>query len=823
MRPRDIPKQYRIPRPMSAPGRGEHVFWRLVPLEALALALAVLLSVVAPLGGLDDALTARILGSIGSNQPLTSVISVELSALDVRTGACAKELGRVLSGSHARAAVLVHGAAELCPLGSAEPGLPAVAALPASMLRVDGRGRVLGFEEPPAEYRDALERAGVRASPWALPRQIASVPSVALSDLASGRVPQSVLRGRVVVVAAEAALGTHDPSALEVSLGSRVAGALGAVLEDGPRRYAPGYVSALFALIAAGAVALSYTRRGPARALGLACGVLALTLLGQVGYLLAGGAELLPLGSSALALGGCWGTLVLPRTVAKRRALRRATELLERAALIRTQSVHTIPDSEFWLRIAQLAGQAHPAEEVLVAELPPHHWHLRFWAGENLIGERRRDIRRTPYCNDQGVPTIRVVRNYLVVKDMPVLVVPLTAFGDVEGYVFLCGERAEAAFNADPRVAERLSRDLGTLLYRRRLGSLQENDWRRTAGALVRDPERRTAALIEGARVALDDLRLFGAVLREAPVPLVYADAFADVRVLGKAFARLLPGFGVPVPPGSADGPLGPGALSLVHLLGRLCEQPENAPSLASIAEKPEGVTCRTRPVEVGGITQIFDLTLKALVHESAGVSAVVGYVATLTEVVEARSMPGAVVERLPVSGGDPLSVVPMAKLLEQVVGTASRRAGRPIRLEPPRATLQAVLHRRVFAQALESFLIQSAEHSTSGNGPVVLLEERHHRVELTILDVRLGVPSGALKRALRAPGTPPEGLDVFARLVSAVQDSHGRATVKSNDGWGVTVTLQLVRARPPIPVDTGHPAEVVSIAKFSRQSTSES
>ena len=125
-------------------------------------------------------------------------------------------------------------------------------------------------------------------------------------------------------------------------------------------------------------------------------------------------------------------------------------------------------------KIASLAEQWHPANVVLVAQLPARQWHLKFWnygsAGEELIDERRRDIRRTPYCDEQGVPTIRVVRNYLVMKEMPVLVVPLMALGEIEGYVFLCGDRAETAHRSDPSIAARLSTELGLIMRRRRLG-----------------------------------------------------------------------------------------------------------------------------------------------------------------------------------------------------------------------------------------------------------------------------------------------------------------------------------------------------------------
>jgi hypothetical protein len=816
MRKRDIPKQYRIPRPMAAPGRRQHPFWEVVPVEAVAVAVALLVALLAPLGGLDDSLRARVLRLAASEEPARRVVAVYVTAADVRSGRCDDVLRGVMEAAGARAAVLVHTAAELCPAEKTLQGAVPIARMPLSMLRLDDRGEVVGFHEPSGGARAALERVGWSDSPWAQPRDARSVPAASLADLASGRVPLSILKDKLAVVGMDEPLSiAREPLLL------RAAGAIGGVVEDGPRKNSPRGLAALLAAVAGLAIAYAYPRRGPAAAAGVTVtSVVGIGVL-QCVYTLLSGSLLLPLATTTLSIVSCYGTLALPRAIAKQRALVRATELLERAALIRTQSVHTIPDAEFFVRVATLAAQAHPADEVLVAELPPHQWHLKFWpngkATEAMISERRRDIRRTPYSSEEGVPTIRVVRGYLVMKDVPVLVVPLTAFGDLEGYVFLCGARAEGAFNANPDLAQRLSRDLGSLLYRRRLGSLQEDDWRRTAGALVRQPERRTATLIEGARVALDDLRLFGAVLREAPVPLLYADSFADVRMLGKAFSRYFPAFGIPVPSGANDGPLAPGALSLARLLAGVAEDASRLPSVAAISEKPEGVRVRTRAVDLDGVSAVFEFAVRPLLHDSAGISTVAGYVASLIELQEPRERQVAYIERLPSANADPLTVVPVAELIESAVSAAARRSGRSIHFERPRSVLHAVVHRRAVVTALENFLVEAAQNTGTGRGPTIAVVERRHRVEISILDVKLGLPGGALKRALRAPTAPPEGLDAFGQLIAAIEDSHGLATVRSGEGWGVVVIAQLVRGRSPLAALRSEPAEVLELAQFGR------
>jgi hypothetical protein len=527
----------------------------------------------------------------------------------------------------------------------------------------------------------------------------------------------------------------------------------------------------------------------------------------------------LPIASLAAGLDLCFLTLLLPRALAAWRALLRATDLMERAALIRTQSVHTIPEAEFWVRAASRAAQAHPCDGVLIAELPPHQWHLRFWPngsmGENMVAERRRDIRRAPYCDDQGVPAIRLAHNFLAMKGVPALVIPLIAFGDVEGYVFLCGARAERAYLDQPELAERLSHDLGLLLRRRRLGSLREDDWRRTAGTLVERPERRTATLIEGARVALDDLRLFGRIFQEAPVGLLFADAFADVRVVGKEFGRWLAAAGLVLPPSSLEGPLPAGQLGLAQVLAAL-----GGDRPISVADLSHGkvAVCRKEIPSDAGAPRTLELSVRALTGEAEGTKSIVGYVASLVEieVAPASSRTHQAPRPEPVS----LTIHPLYELLQGAAAVATRATGRLVRVEAPRAAGHAIIKPGVLRSTLEAFLTEAAERCAPGRGPVLTVQERRQHLQIDILDLAYGLPEGAFKRAIQAPGAaPPEGLELFARLVAAVTESQGSVAVRSAEGWGVQISVKLLRATVPVaPPNEELAASVVELSTYSRK-----
>jgi hypothetical protein len=69
--------------------------------------------------------------------------------------------------------------------------------------------------------------------------------------------------------------------------------------------------------------------------------------------------------------------------------------------------------------------------------------------------------------------------------------------------------------------------------------------------------------------------------------------------------------------------------------------------------------------------------------------------------------------------------------------------------------------------------------------------------VEVTLMDLKLGVPESAMERTVLAPSVPPPGLEPLARFIQAVEDSHGYVRVRGGTTWGVKMTVGLVRARP--------------------------
>src|SRR5262249_36055857 len=142
-----------------------------------------------------------------------------------------------------------------------------------------------------------------------------------------------------------------------------------------------------------------------------------------------------------------------------------------------------------------------------------------------IVSEPNRDVRKAPYSGERGTPRTRVIDDFLVMRDMPVVAVALEARGTLEGFAFLCGPKARDAFSKEPKRAQRVARDLGALLRQRRM----ERTKAATEDAQSQDEADPTLAvtrLIDGARTRLDLMTL---AVREAPDALLYADAFGDV------------------------------------------------------------------------------------------------------------------------------------------------------------------------------------------------------------------------------------------------------------------------------------------------------
>ncbi|WP_437645937.1 hypothetical protein [Sorangium sp. So ce362] len=770
--------------------------------DVLSIAAGALIAAVAPLDRFDYVARGLTASALADAAPSTQVLLVTASPEALRDGLCARSLPGLLERGRARGALLVPPADAFCGGDAAgrAAGAAPVVRMPPGLLRLSA-GEVVGFFPLAAEERAAeLGALGVSAAPWVLKKAPQSVPAVSLRDLADGQVPAAALEGRVAVVGVGA--GGVAPQAVATSAlppAKGIAAVLGGLLDGGRRASAPIWAPALFVLLAGGLVWLARRRHGS---------LVATTALFLATFALAAGqsvlaaraeASLFPLPSTLFGLAVAFAGVMILRGLAVQRSVDRAAELIQRAALFRMQGVHTLRDEEFWPRVARLAEQAHPADLVLIAELPAGSWHLRFWndrsdprGGESLVAERRHDVRRPPYSSEQGVPAIRLARRFLTKQDMPAVVVPLIAFGEIEGYVFFCGPVAEQTFSREPERAEHVGRELALLLRRKRLARTAEAD----AGGAGDERAGRAPEddLVEGARVALDDLQLFGSMLRSAPVGLLYADAFGDVRFVAPEFAKWLRARDVVVPAESASAALPPGSLTLGDVLGATSAG-SAAVSLSSVMASDEGIELSVSAPEP------YVLSVRPLRRESDGSTWIAGYVAALIPVKQPAPGSGNVRPLAARDATDPLCAFQLGDVVADAVASAARATGRAVRLEPIRGATHALGHRGELGQVLEAFLTDVAGRGLPGHGPVVSVREAPQGVQLSILDVGfgLGLPESALQRVLTAPGAAPAGLEPLGRLILAVEDSHGHAELKTNDGWGITLTVTLLRAHPRV------------------------
>jgi signal transduction histidine kinase len=208
-----------------------------------------------------------------------------------------------------------------------------------------------------------------------------------------------------------------------------------------------------------------------------------------------------------------------------------------------------------------------------------------------------------------------------------------------------------------------------------------------------------------------------------------------------------------------------------------------------------------------------YQLSLRAVRQHVDGVSWTAGYMASLVE--RAPSVVPPNVHVLPSTTADSLVVFSLAESLEAIVSAASRRAARLIRLEPSKGELSMVGHRGDLGRALEHFLTEAAKVARAGSSPVVAARERGRRIDLTILDLDLGIPAAALEKVLIAPSAAPRGLEAFASLVTAVQASLGQIKVRAPDGWGTRFTLEFIRAHRKPADSPANDASVIEISKW--------
>ncbi|MDX2055631.1 MAG: hypothetical protein SFV15_24730 [Polyangiaceae bacterium] len=804
-----MPRKFLLPRPMASAVRRQHPFWDYVSLDALAATLLVLVAVSSPLGFVDHWLHRTLLELTAKREPPTSVVVVSVDASEAHRSDCFTSVVKAAHVGGARFSLLLPPLDKLCgPQGDAV--VSNLAVLPAPTLLRDSDGRILGFYAPPADFH-RLKPLGFARTRWVSPRPWESVPRISLTDLREGRVEADVLKRRIALLSLDDALidGNHVNALGPLS--ARVAASMAGAIEEGPREPAVFWQVALVA-VGTGAFLLFLGRHRRWRSLGHLPPLAIYLLLVSASLFGARGIGVLwPLPSLGLALLVHTATLHAPRVFAQRRARSSAEKLLAGATL-GTPGTHALPDAEFFERLADRIAQSHPADAVLVAELPAFSWRLKVWPhgdlNESIIRERRRDVRRTPYVDETGARAIKVLHDYVVMAGVPMLFIPLEAAGELEGYIFLIGKNAADSYAKKPELSLRLGNDVAELIRKRRIERGRQDDWRRTAGLLVGEAGADSHNLITQARTALDELQLFSSVLRSAPVGLMYADAFGDIRIAGRAVLDLLRYCELELPEAGPSGMIPVRTLPLTRLLGAVSSRLSlPAPSLSEVADK--GWLVELPTLGRDGSQRALVISVKAMESEEQGGA---GFVGSVVEVQRHQvSEEGDNVQAFP-ERRDVLTVFSMAQVITDVVDTVARRNQGNIRLQAPRVVAQVIGHRPELSATLEQFLVEAAAREGSGTGPVVTIRERHLRVEVSLLDLRLDVPTAALKRTLTAPADPPAGLASLGALAAAVENSHGRLTLRSEEGWGTSLIISLLRAHPKISTEPG--ADIVPLRK---------
>lgn len=796
---------------MQSPVPGQHAFWSIVPLEAIACALVFLIALLTPLRGLDDLVNGQILVALGRAEPPASVLLLILNDTAVRDD-CAGRLTDALQRGGAKGALVIPPAQDLCRVSDSLRGRRPVATLPRGAIRTTLGGYVVGWVPRPAD-RATLAAFGVEGAPWVAPRSWRGVPAVPLSEVTAGRVPKGVLSNRIAVVAIEEPM--WSVGATSGPFANRVAAALAAAIEDPPRRHLASGFTALGTTALAGLWLLFGRLRLRPRlrvAVVMAPTVAALVFVG-VGWF--GHGYLVGIPSSLLALGAGVSLASVPPFLAARRAAAAARRMLGEIAELGPASATDLSDSDFWTSLPRRVAQAHPAEGVLVAELPASAWRLHFHPNgdltEAIISERRRDIRRTPYTDESGARRPHVRRGFVAMKDVPTVLVPLEAEGEPEGYLCLIGESAERTFLQHPEIAQRIADELAHLIRHRRLARHRAAEWRRPGGLDVETSLQGATSIVDGARGALHRLALAHEVIAAAPVGLVHADAFGDVRLMSEAFRRLYLTVGGRAPPPGPGGNYPPGVLTLAEVLDVLARAGgRGALRIESLPEEPLAFIVPGNVREPATENALW-VAIRRFMHQE-----VPGTIVTLVETASASvdSASPTNVERFP-DRGDPLVVFSLAQLLRDVVDDVTRRTQTRIKLQTPRFHAHVVGHRRELTAALTEFLTEAAGVEGKRSTPILALKERQYRIELTVLDVQLGAPTGAVRRTLLAPSQPPPGLGGLGAFARAVENSHGSVAFKQEEGWSIRLTASLIRVRPRLELEPL--GEVVALPSAAR------
>lgn len=761
----------------------------------LALAVALVVGAASPARSADDSVSRFAVREAAPSRPPSRVILLTVSPEDVRSGACRTALYDLLREGGAASTVLWSHAATLCTAVVENTG--PVASMTLANLIVSPDGSIDGLRG----IRDAsLSSAGIHDARWVASAPAAAVPGLRLADLIDRRVPAAVLSHRTAIVSIE-----------DDSEGGPVASVLDGVLESRTPGNAPGWAAGLsaFALSAVLLVARGRPGRQKAAILGGAgIALLGIELLGAW----TASAVLLPLPSIAAAALLAVGIERLPRVLHGRRLLRSAMADAQKAVGIR------VTEEEFFSGLSRAAMRLHPADFVIVGELVPESFELVLRSADAAaaatVAEPNRDVRRAPYCDEKGNPHTGKISGFLVMRDMPVVAIALTARGGLEGFAFLCGQNAAEAFAKDPRRAQRVARDLGALLRQRRMD--------RDAGISFvaqspddADPNVAAARLLSDARARFD---LAALAARYATDATLYADPLGDVRGVNRKMAAELSAAGVAVARATDAGELPRGTLLVDDVLARFCgpDGTEAREVLVGAHQRAEGVTV---PVAIGPDRKAMLLTLRVLRRKAHGVIVPVGYVLSLREPRAAvgSSIPPSITKLAPV---DALQVVRLWEALSTVVEQAARHSSTQIRLAARRGGALVIAQRATVFPALTAFLVEAAKLQHEDRPPLVTIRERSTTVEVAIRDLRLGIPRSTLERIVETPAAAPPELESLAALLHAVEDSQGKAQVKGDETWGADLVLRFLRARVAVGRLSEAPPRLASVRPLAKKRT---
>jgi hypothetical protein len=787
--------------PNGDAGRPRPALSTAVTRPAAAFVLCVAFGALAPFRAVDAWLHDVSVAAVGPSADPGRVVEVRAATDDLRAAGCGARLAQLIDQAGARGALLLRPVGAFCaPSGGATPGgKPAVAPPPGALRRALG-GKVAGLSaDAPAADFARLGLAGVTAARALRPSDL---PSLALADLTEGRLDPAVLRGKVAVVALAAGGDGAERDHVDGEA-SAYAGLLG----PGGRRAAPAWVGWLLSLALGAALAIN-VRRGRFRPMLLVTlAVCTLLLALQLALVAIAPASLLPVGNLALA-----SALVLPLVGARRlrfrrRAIKKATQLMERAQHLEL-STGAGPRDDFQRRVLDLAARTHPAELILLGELEPGGYELRLVpAGPNaadLVQERRRDIRRSPYVDQHGAHTPRLIFDFLVDPRQPVVIVPLVAAGEVEGYVFLCGQAARRAFEADPSRAGQLGEHLGALVRQQRLATAPpgraSDSVSSMSTSMTITGQETSYHLVVGAARALEGLEMFSTIVREVPTGVLYADAFGDVRVVSREMAAWLPALGLAADP-EATLSMPQGALPLTRLLMALTGRgPGDV--MAVLASLPRRQGDLELPVSLpkNGLRQPYTLSLRAIREEGEGRATTTGYVGALSDARVDLERTGHWLPPPTLLAQEPTALInsPLAAVLSMSLQRLQQRTGWSPHFDPGPPGL-VVVHRPTLFDALASFL--ASAHAALGPriAPCSIAVRRQQvGVELVIVGLDFDLPLSFLRSVLDNPHQAPTNFHALASLASATREGQGDAQFVPAPPRGYSLVLTLLPALTP-------------------------